>query len=374
MDMQNFFVECERLFDSSLNGIPLIIGGGRDRGTVVACSREAYRFGVRTSMPTAFALKLCPQARLLKGDHENYTKKSREVAEIIKDSTPLYERASIQSFYLDISGMDRFFGCFDWTKELSQNLFKHSGLDPTWALSVNKTVSKIGAIGTHPTHPMNIALNDVKPFLDPLPIQRLPQIGDTTFQLFSRIGIRSIGKLAGMPPLVVQSGRDQGEDHLATGERYRPGSRGAVLRKKGNLGGTRFRKGPDRPKCDQRNADGPCGAICVPAPDARVAYFKGHRKGQVQQSRYGDQTDQDSLHLAGPYPEKTGTRTVHKTLPPQDAIGTCGCPLLRSGTGLAPDRPFRGYRGTSGPLCRHGQDPEQVRGKGRRYLLCFLTI
>ena len=204
MDMRNFFVECERLFDSSLKGIPLLIGGGRDRGTVVACSREAQKFGVRTSMPTAFALKLCPQARLLKGDYENYTKKSREVSEIIKNRTPLYERASIQSFYLDISGMDRFFGCFDWTKELSRNLYRHSGLDPSWALSVNKTVSKIGAVGTYPGHPMNIAPGAVRPFLDPLPIRRLPQIGDATFQLFSRIGIRSIGKVAEMPPLVVQ--------------------------------------------------------------------------------------------------------------------------------------------------------------------------
>lgn len=204
MDMQNFLIECERLFDSSLIGVPLIIGGGRDRGTVVACSKEASKYGVRISMPTAYAFKLCPQARLLKGDYENYTKKSLELSEIIKDKTPLYEKASIQSFYLDISGMDRFFGCFDWTKELSQSLSKHSGLNPSWALSVNKTVSKIGAIGTHPTRPRNIAANDIQPFLNPLPIQRLPQIGDTTFQLFSRVGIRSIGKIAEMPPLVVQ--------------------------------------------------------------------------------------------------------------------------------------------------------------------------
>lgn len=204
MDMQNFFIECERLFDSSLKSVPLIIGGGRDRGTVVACSREAHKFGVRTSMPTAFAFKLCPQAKLLKGDYENYIKKSQEVSEIIKDRTPLYERASLQSFYLDISGMDRFFGCFDWTKELSKNVFEHSGLNPSWALSVNKTVSRIGAVGTYPMRPKNIGSDEVRPFLDPLPIQRLPQLGDTTFQLFSRIGIRSIGKIAEMPPLVVQ--------------------------------------------------------------------------------------------------------------------------------------------------------------------------
>ena len=204
MDMQNFFIECERLLDTSLCGIPLVIAGGRDRGTVVACSKEAYRFGVRIAMPIGYAFKLCPQARLLKGDYENYTKKSHELSEIIKDSTPLYEKASIQSFYLDVSGMDRFFGCFDWTKELSANLLKHSGLHLSWALSVNKTVSKIGTIGSHYSNPTCISSGSEKAFLNPQPIKRLPQIGNASFQLFSRIGIRSIGNIAEMPPLVVQ--------------------------------------------------------------------------------------------------------------------------------------------------------------------------
>lgn len=204
MNLPNFFIACERLCDSSLKDVPLIISGGRDRGSVAACSSEAFRFGVRISMPTHFAIKLCPNAKLLKGDYDLYTAKSKEITEIINDKAPVVEKSSIQSFYLDVTGMDRFFGCFDWTKELSSKVLHESGLIPSWALSVNKTVSRIGAGETVPEIPMNIGPEMVRPFLNPLPVQRLPLIGDITFQLFSRIGIRSIGKVAEMPATVLQ--------------------------------------------------------------------------------------------------------------------------------------------------------------------------
>ncbi len=204
IDMHDYYIECERLSNSSLKGLPLIIGGGANRGIVAACSREASKFGVRIAMPTAYALKLCPDATLLKGDHGSYSNKSMELTEIIRGHAPIVEKSSIHSFYLDITGMDRFFGCYDWTKELSLRISRESGLAPSWALSVNKTVSKIGAFGTTPLAPRNIQHNIVKQFLDPLPIQRLPDIGDGTFQLLSRIGIRQIGKISEMPPMVLQ--------------------------------------------------------------------------------------------------------------------------------------------------------------------------
>ncbi|MBC8769852.1 DNA polymerase IV [Arenibacter sp. BSSL-BM3] len=204
MDMHDYYIACERLANSSLKGVPLIIGGGTNRGTVAACSKEAARFGVRVSMPTAYAQRLCPNATILKGDYGSYTNKSKELTEIIKEHAPVVEKSSIHSFYLDITGMDRFFGCYDWTKELSLQISKMSGLDPSWALSVNKTVSKIGVVGTTPTMPRILKQEEVQNFLNPLPIQRLPNIGDTTFQLLSRIGIRQIGKVSEMPPVVLQ--------------------------------------------------------------------------------------------------------------------------------------------------------------------------
>lgn len=204
MDMHDYYIACERLANSSLVGMPLIIGGGTNRGTVAACSKEAARFGIRIAMPTSYALKLCPNATVIKGDYGSYANKSTELTEIIKEHAPVVEKSSIHSFYLDITGMDRFFGCYDWTKELSVKIAKNSGLDPSWALSVNKTVSKIGAVDSTPGRPQFLDQDKVRHFLNPLPIQRLPQIGDTTFQLLSRIGIRQIGKVSEMPQIVLQ--------------------------------------------------------------------------------------------------------------------------------------------------------------------------
>lgn len=204
MDMHDYYIECERLSNSSLKKVPLIIGGGTNRGTVAACSKEAARFGVRVSMPTTYALKLCPNATVLKGDYGSYSNKSKELTEIIREHAPVVEKSSIHSFYLDITGMDRFFGCYDWTKELSARISKNSGLDPSWALSVNKTVSKIGAVDSSPHMPRLLEQQHVQHFLNPLPIQRLPNIGDTTFQLLSRIGIRQIEKVSQMPSSVLQ--------------------------------------------------------------------------------------------------------------------------------------------------------------------------
>ena len=128
MDMHDFYIACEILANSYLQGMPLIIGGGTNRGTVAACSKEAARFGVRVSMPTSYALKLCPNATVLKGDYGSYSNKSKELTDIIKEHAPVVEKSSIHSFYLDITGMDRFFGCYDWTKQLSAQILKTPGL------------------------------------------------------------------------------------------------------------------------------------------------------------------------------------------------------------------------------------------------------
>ncbi|PKA99591.1 DNA polymerase-4 [Flavobacteriaceae bacterium MAR_2009_75] len=204
IDMHDYYIACERLANSSLQGVPLIIGGGPNRGMVAACSKEASRFGVRVSMPTSYALKLCPNATVLKGDYGSYSNKSKELTDIIREQAPVVEKSSIHSFYLDITGMDRFFGCYDWTKQLSVHISKNSGLDPSWALSVNKTVSKIGSVDSTPRMPQFLEQDKIQNFLNPLPIQRLPQIGDSTFQLLSRIGIRQIGKISAMPPMVLR--------------------------------------------------------------------------------------------------------------------------------------------------------------------------
>ena len=203
IDMNTFFVSCERLTNSELNGIPLIIGGG-ERGVVASCSYEARRFGVRSAMPIHMAMKLCPQAKVMKGDMELYSKLSHDITEIIQEKAPVVEKASIDEFYLDITGMDKFYGSYKWTDELAQTIIKETGLPLTFALSVNKTVSKIGTGEGKQKQNLQIPEHMVQPFLNPLSIQKIPMVGDKTFQLLSRIGIRKIETLSQMPCDVLQ--------------------------------------------------------------------------------------------------------------------------------------------------------------------------
>lgn len=203
LDMNTFFVSCERLTNSQLEGIPLIIGGG-DRGVVASCSYEARHFGVRSAMPINMALKLCPQAKVLKGDMELYSKLSHNITEIIQEKAPIVEKASIDEFYLDITGMDKFYGSYKWTNELAKRITNETGLPLTFALSVNKTVSKIGTGEGKQKQNLEIPEHLVKPFLNPLSIKKIPMVGDVTFQLLSRIGIRTIQTLSEMPAEVLQ--------------------------------------------------------------------------------------------------------------------------------------------------------------------------
>ncbi|WP_109746258.1 DNA polymerase IV [Flavobacterium araucananum] len=203
MDLDTFFVSCERLTDSRLNGIPLIIGGG-ERGVVASCSYEARTFGVRSAMPIRMALRLCPQAKVMKGDMELYSRLSHEVTEVIEEKAPVMEKASIDEFYLDITGMDKFYGSYLWTNELAQSVTKETGLPISFALSVNKTVSKIATGEGKPKGNLEIPEDMVKPFLNPLSIRKIPMVGDATFQLLSRIGVRNIQTLSEMPAEVLQ--------------------------------------------------------------------------------------------------------------------------------------------------------------------------
>ena len=203
MDLDAFFVSCEQLINSELKGIPLIIGGG-DRGVVSSCSYEARYFGVRSAMPMKMALSLCPQAKVVRGDMELYSKLSHLVTEVIEEKAPVMEKASIDEFYLDVSGIDRFFGAYKWTNELAASVIKETGLPISFSLSVNKTVSKIATGEGKPNGNLQISGDMVRPFLNPLSIRKIPMLGEVTFSLLSRIGIRNIKTLSEMPQEILQ--------------------------------------------------------------------------------------------------------------------------------------------------------------------------
>lgn len=203
MDLDTFFVSCVRLQNTSLEGIPLIVGGG-DRGVVASCSYEARRFGVHAAMPIKMALRLCPEARVVKGDMELFSRYSHTVSQIIEEKAPVMEKASIDEFYLDITGMDKFHGSYKWTNQLSSLITHETGLPISFALSVNKTVSKIATGEGKPKGNLEIPQALVQQFLNPLSIRKIPMVGDATFKLLSRIAIRNIQTLAEMPVNVLQ--------------------------------------------------------------------------------------------------------------------------------------------------------------------------
>ena len=198
MDLDTFFVSCERLKNSDLVGKPLIIGGG-DRGVVASCSYETRYFGVRSAMPIKMALRLCPEAKVIRGDMEMYSNMSHTVTEIIQEKVPVLEKASIDEFYLDLSGMDKFFGCYQWTTEIAEAVRKNTGLPISFALSTNKTVSKIGTGESKPIGKLEIPEQKIRAFLNPLSVKKISMVGNVTFQLLSRLGVRNIQTLSEMP-------------------------------------------------------------------------------------------------------------------------------------------------------------------------------
>lgn len=199
-DLDTFFVSVERLLNSSLVGKPVIVGGTSDRGVVAGCSYEARRFGVHSAMPMKLALNLCRDAIVIRGDGDQYSKYSRMVTDIIAESAPVYEKASIDEHYLDITGMDRFFGSMKWTHELRQRIIRETGLPISVGLSVNKTVSKIATGEAKPNGEIQVEAPRVKPFLAPLSIRKIPMIGAKTYQTLRSMGVANIQTLSLIPP------------------------------------------------------------------------------------------------------------------------------------------------------------------------------
>ncbi|MBN8679187.1 MAG: DNA polymerase IV [Chitinophagales bacterium] len=212
LDLDAFFVAVEQLRNDALRGKPLIIGGSSNRGVVASCSYEARAFGVRSAMPMRQALQLCPDALVLRGDMETYSKYSGLVRAVIEDQAPLYEQASIDEFYLDLTGMDRYIGCWKWSGELRDKILRETGLPLSLGLSVNKTVSKVGTGEVKPNGVKLVEAGTEKAFLSPLPVGRIPFIGRETERRLSLMGVRTCGTLSEIPPRLLQ--REFGKNGL----------------------------------------------------------------------------------------------------------------------------------------------------------------
>ncbi len=204
LDLDTFFVSVERLQNFRLNNKPVIIGGMSDRGVVASCSYEARRYGVHSAMPMKMAKQLCQDASFIRGDMELYSKYSNIVTSIIAEQAPVYEKASIDEHYLDLTGMDRFFGCLKWSHELRQTIIKESGLPISFGLSVNKTVSKIATGEAKPNGELQVDAPVIQPFLNPLSIHKIPGVGQKTYKILRSMGIERIETLKNIPPFMMQ--------------------------------------------------------------------------------------------------------------------------------------------------------------------------
>lgn len=199
LDLDAFFVAVECKRDSRLKGRPLIIGGSSRRGVVAACSYETRQFGVHSAMPMYLALQLCPDAKVISGDMESYSQASHEVTEIIAEAAPAFEKSSIDEFYIDASGMDRYFGAFTWAKNLRGRIMKETALPISLALSVNKLVSKVATGEFKPNAEAQIAPGNEQDFLAPLAVEKIPMIGKQTASFLHDMGVRTVKTLRDMP-------------------------------------------------------------------------------------------------------------------------------------------------------------------------------
>lgn len=205
MDLDTFFVSCERLLDSRLEGRPILIGGLSDRGVVASCSYEARRFGIHAAMPMKMARDRCPEAVVIKANAATYSKYSRLVTEIIAEASPVYEKSSIDEFYIDFTGMDKYFGTLRYASELRQRILRETGLPISFGLSQNKTVSKIATGEAKPNNQIKIEVGEERDFLAPLSVRKIPMVGIKTYQTLCNLGVRKIQTIQEMPVEMMQS-------------------------------------------------------------------------------------------------------------------------------------------------------------------------
>ena len=204
MDMDSFFVSVSILCQPNLKGKPVLVGGNSDRGVVAACSYEARKYGIHSAMPIKLARRLCPEAIIIRGDYEEYGKFSDIVTEIIRDKVPLYEKSSIDEFYIDLTGMDRFFGCYKFASELRQYIIKETRLPISLGFSQNKTVSKVATGEAKPNGQIRINYGTEKDFLAPLSVKKIPMIGDKTYHLLRSMGVEKVYTLQEMPVALLE--------------------------------------------------------------------------------------------------------------------------------------------------------------------------
>lgn len=202
-DLDSFFVSVEIRNNPSLKGKPVLVGG-YERGVVAACSYEARKFGIHSAMPMKKAMQLCPQAIITNASRDQYSKYSRWVTDIIASRVPLFEKASIDEFYIDLSGMDKFFGVSKYARELRQLITGETGLPISCGLSSARFISKMATNEAKPNGFLEIPHGKETEFLWPMAVEKINGVGKQTEQQLKTFGLYTIGDIARTPLEVME--------------------------------------------------------------------------------------------------------------------------------------------------------------------------
>jgi DNA polymerase-4 len=202
-DLDSFFVSVETINNPSLKGKPVLVGG-YERGVVAACSYEARKYGIHSAMPMKRALQLCPHAIVTSSSRGDYSKYSRWVTDIIASKVPLFEKASIDEFYIDLSGMDKFFGVSKYAKQLREDITKETGLPISCGLSSARFISKMATNEAKPNGFLEVPHGKEKEFLWPLGVEKINGVGKQTEQQLKNFGIYTIEDIAKTPVEILE--------------------------------------------------------------------------------------------------------------------------------------------------------------------------
>ena len=194
-DLDSFFASVEMLNDPSLVGKPVIVGGS-ERGVVAACNYEARKFGIHSAMPSSKAKQLCPHAIFIKGNYADYSKYSRWVTEIIAGKAPLFEKDSVDEFYLDLTGMGKFFNPLQWTIDLRKEIMDKTKLPISFGLASNKMMAKMATNQAKPNGYLQVPFGKEKDFLAPLSVGDIPGVGEQTELILKSMGIYTIKNIS----------------------------------------------------------------------------------------------------------------------------------------------------------------------------------
>jgi DNA polymerase-4 len=198
LDMDAFFVSVEELFDPSLKGKAVVVGGRpNERGVVSAASYEARKFGVHSAMPLRTAYKLCPHALFVDGHPERYRECSGKVYEVLQSFSPLVEMASIDEAYLDLTGTERLYGPpLGAAHLLHERVKAATALNCSIGIATSRLVAKIGSDQAKPNGVLWVIPGQEAAFLAPLDVRKVPGVGKVTEKNLNALGIRRVGDLA----------------------------------------------------------------------------------------------------------------------------------------------------------------------------------